>query len=246
MPRLGPLPLAAALIAALAASAAAQQPPAAGKPYRAVAITPPVAMSDADFTVLRGKVADAAKNRDRAALAKLVAGKGFFWDRDGTDRAQGRPGIDVLSAALGLANKDGVGWDMLGGFADEPIVSPAPSRKGAMCAPAEPRYDAKAFATLLKASQTDALAWGYPSSAGIEVRAAPQASAPVIDKLGLTFVRVLPEGSVNPNYMRVLTPAGKVGFVTIDALSPIGNDQLCYVKESGAWKIGGYIGAGEP
>lgn len=246
MPRLGSLPLAAVLFAAMAASAAAQQPPAPGKPYRAVAITPPATMNDADFTALRAKVAEAARNRDRAALAKMVASKGFFWDRDGADRAQGRPGIDVLSAALGLANKEGVGWDMLGGFADEPIASPAPSRKGAMCAPAEPRYDTKAFAALLKSTQTDALAWGYPSSPDIEVRAAPQASAPVIDKIGLTFVRVLPEGSVNPNYMRVLTPAGKVGFVTIDALAPVGNDQVCYVKEGGAWKIGGYIGAGEP
>ena len=246
MPRLYSLPLAAAVIAVLAASAAAQQPPAPGKPYRAVAITPPAAMSDADFTALRGKVAEAAKNRDRAALAKLVAGKGFFWDRDGADAAKSRPGMDVLAAALGLANKDGVGWDMLSGFADDPTASPPTSRKGVVCSPAEPRYDAKAFAALLKSSQTDTLAWGYPSSADIEVRAAPQASAPVIDKLGLTFVRMLPEGSVNPNYVRVLTPAGKVGFVTVDALAPVGNDQLCYVNQGGAWKIGGYIGAGEP
>ncbi|RDV03332.1 hypothetical protein [Undibacter mobilis] len=239
--------LAAAAVPVQAQRAAAQQaaPAVAGKPYRAVAITPPAEMKDGDFTVLRAKVAEAARNRDRAALAKLVA-KGFFWDRDGADAAKGRSGMDVLAAALGLSNKDGVGWDMLAGLADDPSASPAQSRKNAVCGPAEPRYDTKAFAALLKDTQTDAATWGYPLMAGTDVRATPQASAPVIDKLGLAFVRVLPEGSVNPNYMRVLTPAGKVGFITIDALAPVGNDQLCYVKEGGVWMIGGYIGAGEP
>jgi len=249
MLRLCPLRVAAALLAALAIAvpaAAQQQPSAATKPYRPVAIAPPAEMKDADFAVLRGKIAEAAKNRDRAAIDKLVVAKGFFWEREGSDAAKGRPGIEVLAAALGLASKDGVGWDMLASYADDPTASPAQNRKAAVCGPAEPRYDAKAFAALLKDTQTDAAAWGYPLSAGIEVHATPQATAPVIDKLGLVFVRVLPEGSANPNYMRVLTPAGKTGFVTIDSLAPVGNDQLCYVKEGGAWKIGGYIGAGEP
>ena len=240
------LPIAAVLFAVAAMTAAAQQPPAPGKPYRAVPITQPAEIKDADLTVLRAKVAEAARNRDRAALAKVVVGKGFFWDRDGADAAKGRPGMDVLSSALGLSNKDGVGWDMLSGLADDPSAAPVQSRKGAICGPAEPRFDAKAFATLLKDTQTDTAAWGYPYAAGVDVRAAPQGGAPVIDKLGLTFVRVLPEGSVNPNYMRVLTPAGKVGFITIDALAPVGSDQLCYVKEGGAWMVGGYLGAGEP
>ena len=46
--------------------------------------------------------------------------------------------------------------------------------------------------------------------------------------------------------MRIATPSGKPGYVTIDSIAPIGNDQICYVKEGGAWKIGGYIGGGEP
>lgn len=248
MPLLRFLPIAAVLVAALgpAAPAAAQQTAAAPKPYRAVAITPPAEIKDAELMVARGKIAEAARNRDRAALAKLVAAKGFFWDRDGSDAAKGRPGIDVMSAVLGLSNKDGVGWDMLAGFADEPNAAPSPSRKGAVCAPSEPRYDAKAFAALLKDTQTNAAAWGYPLSAGLDIKATPQASAPEVDKLGLIFVRVLPEPSANPNYVRVLTPAGKPGFAALDALGHIGDDQLCYVKEAGAWKIGGYIGTGEP
>ena len=41
-------------------------------------------------------------------------------------------------------------------------------------------------------------------------------------------------------------PSGKTGYVSIDAIAPMGNDQLCYVNEGGSWKIGGYIGGGEP
>ncbi len=47
-------------------------------------------------------------------------------------------------------------------------------------------------------------------------------------------------------YLRIVTPSGKAGFVSADAVAPIGNDQICYVKDGGAWKIGGYIGSGEP
>jgi hypothetical protein len=33
-------------------------------------------------------------------------------------------------------------------------------------------------------------------------------------------------------------PAGKIGYVLVDS-APIGNDHLCYVKDSSGWKIGG-------
>ena len=42
--------------------------------------------------------------------------------------------------------------------------------------------------------------------------------------------------------LRVVTPSGKTGFVPADALSPLGNDQLCYSKEGGGWKISGFVG----
>ena len=31
----------------------------------------------------------------------------------------------------------------------------------------------------------------------------------------------------------------------IDEIAPLGNDQLCYVKDGSGWKIGGYLGAGD-
>ncbi|MCW5694033.1 MAG: hypothetical protein KIT48_16880 [Pseudolabrys sp.] len=236
------------LSAAPATVQAQQQPPvAAVKPYKPVMVSPPAEMKDADLDALRDKIGEAVKKRDRAALAPLTVAQGFFWDRDKSDAGKGKPGLDVLAAALGLTSKDAVGWDILGAFADDPSAAPSQSRKNAACAPADPRYDAKAFESLLKETQTDVSEWGYPMSAGIEVHATAQASAPVVGKLGLTFIRVMPKESAgNPAYVRVLMPNGKAGFVTVDSLAPFGNDQLCYVKQNGVWKIGGYIGAGEP
>ena len=40
----------------------------------------------------------------------------------------------------------------------------------------------------------------------------------------------------------IVTPSGKTGFVPAEALNPLGNDQLCYSKEGGGWKISGVIG----
>ncbi len=193
--------LAGALIAGMA-PAAAQDPPrgpqppplAPARPYKPVAVTPPTPVTDAGFESLRQQIAEAAKRRDRAALARLVAAQGFFWQRENRDRADKRKsGIDNLAAALGLNNKDGVGWDLLTGYADEPTGSPSPRHKDAICAPADPAFNGKEFEELLKATQTNSTEWGYPVADGVEVRATAQATAPVVEKLALAFVRVMPE-----------------------------------------------------
>jgi hypothetical protein len=245
--------LVAACIFALLSAATAQnqqrgQPQSARPaPYKPVAVTAPQAINDATLEALRKQLGEAAQHKDRVALAKLVVGQGFFWIGEKGDRADKRKsGIDNLAAALGLKNKDGAGWDMLASFADDPTGAPLPDRKDAICAPADPAFDGKAFSDLLASTKTDAGDWGYPVSADVEVRATPQANAPVIEKLGSVFVRIAIENASNtPAYLRVVTPAGKTGFVPADAIAPIGNDQLCYVKEAGDWKIGGYVGAGD-
>jgi hypothetical protein len=246
---------AAVLVAGLLPAAAQNQPkgqqpppPAPARPYKSVAITPPKPMTDASFESLRQQLGEAAKRKDRAALTKLVVAQGLFWQRGNSDTADKRKsGIDNLSAALGLNNKAGAGWDILASYAEDPTASPLPEHKGVICAPADPDFNGKDFDELIKTTQTDASEWGYPVSAGIEVHAAPQANAPVLDKLGLAFVRVMPEPTpASAAYVRIVTPDGKAGYVSVDAVAPIGNDQLCYVKDGGAWKIGGYIGGGEP
>ena len=246
---------AAVLVAGLLPAAAQNQPkgqqpppPAPVRPYKPVAITAPKPMADASFEAMRQQLGEAAKRKDRAALARLVVAQGLFWERENGDAAaKGKSGLDNLSAALGLNNKGGAGWEMLAGYAEDATASPSPEHKGAICAPADPAYNGNDFDALINATQTDVSEWGYPVSAGIDVHAAPQANAAVIDKLGLVFVRVMPEPTpVSAAYVRIVTPSGKTGYVSVDAIVPIGNDQLCYVKDGGAWKIGGYIGGGEP
>jgi hypothetical protein len=46
-----------------------------------------------------------------------------------------------------------------------------------------------------------------------------------------------------PTFIRVVTPSGKTGFVAVEGISPIGFDQLCYVKNAGGWKITGFSAA---
>lgn len=224
-----------------------QQQPAKPGPYKPVTVTAPQPVNDPALEALRKQLGEISQQKDRAALAKLVVGQGFFWIGEKGDRAdKRRSGIDNLAAALGLKNKDGAGWDMLASFADDPTGAPLPERKSAICAPADPAFDGKAFNDLLASTKTDSGDWGYPVSADVEVRATPQANAPVIEKLGSVFVRIAAENTSNaPTFLRVVTPSGKTGFVSADSIAPIGNDQLCYVKEGGDWKIGGYVGAGD-
>ncbi len=178
----------------------------------------------------------------------MVVAQGFFWERENGDGAdKKKSGIDNLAAALGLARNDGGGWDMLASYADEPTAAPNAQHAGALCAPADPAFDAKAFEALLATTHTDEGEWGYPVSDGIDVHSAPQANAPVIGRLAAAFVRVAPEATANvPSYLRIITPEGKAGYVSVDSIAPLGNDQICYVKNGGGWKITGYIGGGEP
>jgi hypothetical protein len=238
------------LIAAACAAQAQNQPreAAAARPYKPVAIAPPVPMTDASFEAFRRQLGETAQKKDRTGLSALVVAQDFFWDRGNRDTADKRKsGIDNLVTALGLNNKNSAGWDILFSFTDDPTASASLAHKGAICAPADPAYNASEFTALLNATQTDVSDWGYPVSSGIEVHATAQTAAAVIDKLGLAFVRVRADnGAPSANFVRVITPAGKAGYVSADAIAPIGNDQICYVKAGDGWKIGGYVGGGEP
>jgi len=217
------------------------------KPYPAVAVTPPTAFADPSFTAFRAQLADAVQHKDRAALGKLVVAQGFFWMQDKDLADKRKPGIANLATAIDLDAKDGSGWDMLDGYAHEPTGEPLPDRQTVICAPAAPRFDLKAFEALIKSTQTDPPDWGYPAKDGLEVRAAAKPDAAVVEKVGLVLVRVLPDGPPpdNPNqppWLHVALPSGKTGFVSIEALSSLGGDQMCYTKEASGWKITGYYG----
>ncbi len=225
----------------------AQQQPAPPKPYKPVPVTIAQPYNDPTFEAFRKQLGDIASHKDRAALARLVVNN-FFWMGEKGDKAnKKKPGIDNLAAAIDLDAKDGSGWEAITAAAGEATLEPIPDRKGIMCGPAGPTFDQAATEALAKETGTDPGDWGYPGKPGVEVRSAAQANAPVIEKLGMNLVRVMPEqpSGAQPQgapFIRVVTPSGKVGFVPEDAVSSLDADQLCFVKDATGWKIAGFAG----
>jgi hypothetical protein len=230
-----------------------QAPPVAPpKPYKPVTVTMPQAYSDPSFEAFRKQVADIASRKDRAGLAKLLTTT-FFWMGEKGDKANKRKSaIDNLATAIDLDGKDGTGWEILTEAANERTLEAVPDRKGVMCGPATPTYDQKAAAQNAKATNTDFGDWGFPTKGGVDVHAAAQASAPVVEKLGSVLVRVMPDeppagaqgNAPGSTFVRVVTPSGKVGYVPDEALASLDVDQLCYAKDAVGWKITGYAGGG--
>jgi len=226
-------------------SAPAQAP--APKPYAVVPVTPAKPVADASLDAFRKELGDIAKRKDRAALARLIVYRGFFWEGDEKNADPRKSGIDNLAVALGLDAKDGSGWDTLAELAAEPNAGPDADRKRVFCAPASPGIDDQAFDDLLDKTQSDASEWGYPASAGTEVREKADSAAPVVETLGLHAVRLLEDdaGAANADWVRVVAPSGKVGFAAAKAILSLDVDQICYIKEATGWRIAGIVGGGE-
>lgn len=54
-----------------------------------------------------------------------------------------------------------------------------------------------------------------------------------------------PQGQPGPDAvppLKVVTPSGKVGWVSADAVRPLFTDEFCFVKDAAGWKITGYLG----
>jgi len=83
-------------------------------------------------------------------------------------------------------------------------------------------------------------ATGFLSTDGIEVRRTAQASGPVVEKLGMHFIRVDPDMAPNASqdFMRVVTPSGKVGSSRPKRSIRSARSAL-HGSASGAWKMSG-------
>jgi hypothetical protein len=223
--------------------------PAPPKPYKPVAVAPIAPANDPSFDAFRKQLGDVAQKKDRTALSQIVVSQGFFWEGESGDQADAKKSsIDNLAAAIALDDKGGVGWDALNAAAQEPTLEAYGDKKGVMCAPANPKFDEQALDELTKSTQTDMSEWGLPVKVGVEVRGAAQASAPVIDKLTASLIRVIPDEATAstgqpPAFLRVVVASGKVGYVPVDAIAPLVSDQICYQKDGSSWKIAGYVSA---
>lgn len=225
------------------------QPQITPKPYTPVAIRPPEPINDPSFEAFRRQVGAIAAKKDRKALAALVV-PNFFWLGENGDKAdKKRSGIDNLAKAMALDVKNSPAWEMLAASATDPTGTPFPDRKDTICAPADPLFEPKDLEALAKATGTGEGDWAFPTQPGLEMRAAPQPSAPVVEKLGLHFILVMPEDTPpsqqNP-MLKVVAPSGKTGYVPIEAINPLGSDQICYSKEAAGWRISGFIGGEQP
>ncbi len=231
---------------------AAQAPvPAPVRPYKALAVTMPTPVNDPSYEAFRKQLADVAKRKDRAGLAKLVVSQGFFWDSESGDKAdKKKPAIANLEQAIGgFSGPNAQGWDVLAQAADDPTLEPFPGHANVMCGPAGPEIDGRAFEALVEEAGTEAGDWAFPVASDLEMRSAGQPNAPVIEKLGMHLIRVIADPpaadapQTSPTFVRIVTPSGTTGFVAIEAISPIGFDQLCYVKDASGWKITGFAAA---
>jgi len=231
------------------------QPPAAQAPaqapiagYQPLAIKMPAPSTDASFAAFRKQLADVAKRKDRNALAKLVVSQGFFWESESGDKAdKKKPAVTNLEQALGgFSGANAQGWEVLAQAAEDPTIEPLPDHAGVMCGPAGPEIDGQAFEALVKQTGTEPGDWAFPVAPDLEVRGAGEPNAPVVEKLGQHLIRVLADPppanapQTAPTFIRIVTPSGKTGFVAIEAISPIGFDQLCYIKDASGWKIAGF------
>jgi len=216
------------------------------KPYKPVSIKMPQVAADPSFEAFRMQLGDITSRKDRAALAAIVAPHFFLMSEQGDKADKKKSGFDNLAAAIDLDATDGSGWDTLASAAKDTSVEPLEQRQGVMCSPATPGFDDKALEQLLKSTQTDAFEWGYPNVPQVDVRGSSASGSPVIEKVGGILVRILPESDANaqspPTSLRIVTPAGKTGYVAADSVLPLATDQICYVKDASGWKITGYVG----
>ena len=223
-------------------------PPAPIKPYKPVAVTPPAPFNDPGFVAFRKQLGDVAAHKDRAALAKLVVAQNFFWIQDKDLADKRKPGVDNLAKAIDLDAKDGSGWDVLTGFANEPSGAEMPQQKGvdlrAGRSDHQPERSSRRSARRRRPNRPTGAIRPRTASKCMPPR---KPNAPIIEKLGMNLVRVLPDTAppANPNepvLLHVATPSGKAGFIDAQSLLPLGGDQMCYVKDASGWKIAGYLG----
>ncbi len=227
--------------------------PAPPKPYREIAVTLPPSSNDPSFAAFLKQLDDIAMKKDRPALARLVVSSNFFWigevnGREGDKANKRKSGIDNLAAAIDLDDKEGSGWFVIAQAATETSLEPMQQKRGVLCSPANPIFDEKAADQLLKATATNEFDWAFPTKPGIDVHASAQPNSPIVGKLGMYLIRVMPEEPPAGNqaeespFVRVVMSNGKVGYVAAEFLSPTAFEQLCYVKDTSGWKIAGYNG----
>ena len=131
-------------------------------PYKPVAIKMPPPLNDPSFDAFRKELAQVAKKKDRAALAKLVAAH-FFWVPEEKDIAdKSKPPIENLAKALSLDGADAFGWEALAAYAADGTAMPDPQRQRRDLRAGGAEFDEKAADELANATHTERRRLGLP------------------------------------------------------------------------------------
>ena len=251
--------IAAAMLAADHAATAQQpqRPPqqqaapkvAPPKPYKPVALKLPTPMNDASLrSVPQAARRSRAEEGSRRARQAVVA-QGFFWEGENGDKAdKKKSGADNLAAALGLADKDSDGWDILMGYAADPTDDALPRETGRDLRAGRSRLRGKGSRRGRQGDADRSRRLGLP---GRGRRRGPRHAA--AEGAGVRKARPAfraRDARPGPRRRRRTRrrcsrssrrPARSV-MSPGEAVAPLGNDQLCYIKDGADWKITGFIG----
>jgi hypothetical protein len=217
---------------------------------------------DPAFNAMTKKLADAVAKKDQAALFSLV-GPTFVWTLEGalTDELDlGRDALHNFKVVFGFravgADKDGgvdqgPFWDGLAALIEDKTYYKATDSGNLICAPTRGNVaDQDVFDQARnKIEGTDEGADWYFTLAPTNVAKAPNDKGPPVAKVGTIALPVLSTSpAAKPNqpappaqFLEVLLPSAKTGWIPAAAARPLSLERLCYAKTAaGEWKIVGY------
>jgi hypothetical protein len=217
---------------------------------------------DAAFNAMVKKLADAVAKKDEVALFGLV-GPTFVWTLEGALTEEldlGRDALHNFKVVFGFraagTDKDGgvdqgPFWDGLASLIEDKTYYKATDSGNLICAPTRATVaDQDVFDKARdKIEGTDEAADWYFTLAPTSVAKAPGDKGPPIAKIGTIALPVLSTSPAAKNnepappaqFLEVLLPSAKTGWIPAASARPFALERLCYAKTAaGEWKIVGY------
>jgi len=217
---------------------------------------------DASFQALITSFSAAVASKDAAALFALV-GPTFVWTAGGNltdDFDLGRDALHNFKVVFGFraAGADADGgvdngpfWDALAAFAEDHTYYKAFDSGKLICGPlaANAADDNALQQARDKIEPADESAEWYFTLGDTAVAKSPGDRGAPIAKVGRVALPVLssaPAGKEGetapaPEFLEVLLPSGKTGWIAAGSARPLAAERLCYAATaSGEWKIVGY------
>jgi hypothetical protein len=217
---------------------------------------------DAKFQALITNFAAAVAHKDAQALFALV-GPTFVWTAGGNltdDFDLGRDALHNFKVVFGFraagADTDGgvdngPFWDALAAFAEDHTYYKAFDSGKLICGPiaANAADDDVLQQARDKIESPDEAAEWYFTLGDTAVAKSPGDRGAPVAKVGRVALPVLASAPVGkegepappPEFLEVLLPSGKTGWIAAASAKPLAAERLCYaVTTSGEWKIVGY------